>query len=115
MNEEISNITDGRVSPISSSLCLNWESVLSSQKGYYLRKVRQVFSAVLSTFAPNQDDQVFDLLLRSSGYDIGKKVHDAKENVASNKISILLKAYVLRQSVRFFRMIEKPRKGDLGS
>ena len=44
LNEAISRITEGRVSPIASSLCSNWESTSSSQKCYYLRKVHQVFS-----------------------------------------------------------------------
>ena len=54
LNEAISHITDGIVSPIASSHCSNWESTSSSQKSYHLRKVRQVFSAVLSTIAPDQ-------------------------------------------------------------
>ena len=70
LNEAISHITEGRVSPIASSLCSNWDSTSSSQKCYYLRKVCQVFSAVLSTIAPDQEDEVFEALLRSSGYDI---------------------------------------------
>ena len=62
----------------------NWESTSSSQKCYYLRKVRQVFSAVLSTIAPDQEDEVFEALLSSSGYDIQEKTrHDVKENAFS--------------------------------
>ena len=41
LNEAFSDITDGRVSPMLSSLSSNWESLSSSQKAYYLRKVRQ--------------------------------------------------------------------------
>ena len=52
LNEAISRITEGRVSPIASSLCSNWES---------------------STIAPDQEDEVFEALLRSSGYDIKRK------------------------------------------
>ena len=94
LNEAISRITEGRVSPIASSLCSNWESTSSSQKCYYLRKVRQVFSAVLSTIAPDQEDEVFEALLSSSGYDIQEKTRDdVKENAFSNEIPILLEAY----------------------
>ena len=92
LNEAISHITDGRFSPIASSLSSNWENTSSSQKSYYLRKVRQVFSAVLSTIAPDQEDQVFEALLRSSGYEIQEKTHDVKENVFSNEIPILLES-----------------------
>ena len=57
-------------------------------------KVRQVFSAVLSTIAPDQEDEVFEALLRSSGYDVQEKTRDdVKENASSNEIPILLEAY----------------------
>ena len=46
--------------------------------------MRQVFSAVLSTIAPDQEDEVFEALLRSSGYDIQEKTRDdVKENAFS--------------------------------
>ena len=93
LNEAISHITDGRVSPIASSLSSNWKSTSSSQKSYYLRKVRQVFSAILSTIAPDQEDQVLEALLRSSSHEIQEKTHDVKENVFSNEIPILLESY----------------------
>ena len=93
LNEAISHITDGRVSPIASSLSSNWKSTSSSQKSYYVRKVRQVFSAILSTIAPDQEDQVFEALLRSSSHEIQEKTHDVKENVFSNEIPILLESY----------------------
>jgi len=78
-NEAIANITDGRVSPIASNLSSSWENVSSSQKAYYLRKVRQVFSAVLSTIAPDQEDQVFDELKSSSVSIKNKKSTGVKE------------------------------------
>ena len=52
-----------------------------------------MFSAVLSTIAPDQEDQVFEALLRSLGHEIQEKKQDVKENVFSNKIPILLESY----------------------
>lgn len=61
--------------------------------------MRQVFSAVLSTIAPDQEDEVFEALLRSSGYDIQEKTcDDVKENALSNEIPILLEAYTQSES-----------------
>jgi len=40
LNEANANITDGRVSPIASTLSSSWQNVSSSQKAYYLRKVK---------------------------------------------------------------------------
>ena len=73
-------MTDGRVSPIASTHCSSWENVSSSQKAYYLCKVRHVFSAVLSTIAPDQEDQVFDALremIPGCAYQIGQARHQA--------------------------------------
>ena len=100
LNEAFSDITDGRVSPISSSLSSNWESLSSSQKAYYLRKVRQFFTAVLSTIAPDQDDTVFDALLHSSGPNVTDvKTREEKEKVASKELSILLEVYSQSESL----------------
>ena len=99
LNEAFSDITDGRVSPISSSLSSNWESLSSSQKAYYFRKVRQFFTAVLSTIAPDQEDTVFDALLHSSGPNVTDvKTREEKEKVASQELSILLEVYSQSES-----------------
>lgn len=37
LNEALAHISDGRVSPIASTLNSNWESISSTQKAYYLR------------------------------------------------------------------------------
>ena len=90
LNEAISHITDGIISPIASSHCSNWESTSSSQKSHHLRKVRQVFSAVLSTIAPDQVYLKLWYVLRAMKFE--KKTHDVEENVFSNEIPILLES-----------------------
>ena len=90
LNEAISHITDGIVSPIALSHCSNWESTSSSQKSYHLRKVRQVFSAVLSTIAPDQVYLKLCYVLRAMKFE--KKTHDVEEDVFSNEIPILLES-----------------------
>ena len=90
LNEAISHITDGRVSPIAPSLSSNWQSTSSSQKSYYLRKVRQVFSAVLSTVAPDQEDQVFEAVLRSSGHEIQEKPTMLRKMFSATKLQFCL-------------------------
>ena len=90
LNEAISHITDGIISPIASSHCSNWESTSSSQKSHHLRKVRQVFSAVLSTIAPDQVYLKLWYVLRAMKFE--EKTHDVEENVFSNEIPILLES-----------------------
>lgn len=46
LNEAITNITDGKVSPIVSTLNSQWEDISRTQKAYYLRKVHQIFRTV---------------------------------------------------------------------
>ncbi|KAL9966751.1 hypothetical protein ACROYT_G024870 [Oculina patagonica] len=92
LNEAVGNISDGRVSPIASTLNSNWESISSTQKAYYLRKVRQVLSAVLTTIAPDQEEKVFDALKYSSDRDENGKYDDRKE-VSKVELSILLGVY----------------------
>ena len=49
LNETLAHISDGRLSPIASTLNSNWESISSAQKACYLRKVGQVLTEVLTT------------------------------------------------------------------
>ena len=64
-----------------------------------MRKVRQFFTAVLSTIAPDQEDTVFDALLHSSGPNVTDvKTREEKEKVASKELSILLEVYSQSES-----------------
>ncbi|KAL9956147.1 hypothetical protein ACROYT_G037586 [Oculina patagonica] len=59
LNEAVGNISDGRVSPIASTLNSNWESISSTQKPTICGKSSSS-SAVLTTIAPDQEEKVFD-------------------------------------------------------
>ena len=100
LNEAVEHISDGRVSPIASTLNSNWESVSSTQKAYYLRKLRQVVTAVLTTIAPDQEEKLFDALIekRSSGTIFDKtggedSKNDVKKEMNGDELSILLGVY----------------------
>ena len=98
LNEALAHISDGRVSPIASTLNSNWESISSTQKAYYLRKVGQVLTEVLTTIAPDQEEKVLEALRRSLDTALVKKGNESracavKEEVTTNQLSILLRVY----------------------
>ena len=53
LNEALAHISDGRVSPIASTLNSNWESISSIPRICYLQKVGQVLTEVSTTIAPD--------------------------------------------------------------
>ena len=98
LNEALAHISDGRVSPIASTLNSNWESISSTQKAYYLRKVGQVLTEVLTTITPEQEEKVLEALRRSLDPTLAKKGNESgacavKEEVTANQLSILLGVY----------------------
>lgn len=112
LNEALAHISDGRVSPIASTLNSNWESISSTQKAYYLRKVGQVLTAVLATIAPDQEEKVLEALRRSSDITLDKKGDKSgecgvKEEVTKDQLSILLEVYHEAESrqTRFYQCL----------
>lgn len=98
LNEAVAHMSDGRVSPIASTLNSSWESISSTQKSYYLRKVRQVLTAVLATVAPDQEQKVFEALMHSSDKILDKEDDENEENdvikeMTTDELSILLDVY----------------------
>ena len=98
LNEALAHISDGRVSLIASTLNLNWESISSTQKAYYLRKVGQVLTEVLTTVARDHEEKVLEALRCSLDTALVKKGNEnracaVKEDVTSNQLSILLRVY----------------------
>ena len=98
LNEALAHIFEGRVSPIASTLNSNWESISSTRKAYYLRKVGQVLTEVLTMIAPDQEEKVLEALRCSLGTALVKKGNESracavKEEVTTNQLSILLRVY----------------------
>ena len=50
---------------IAAILNLDWESISSTQKAYYLRKVGQVLTEELTVITLNQEEKVLEALRRS--------------------------------------------------
>ena len=93
LNEAIASISDGKVSPIESVLKSPWQNISRTQKSYYIRKVRQAFQAVLSTVAPEQENEVLKEVLKQC-VDAEPENDVDKDNIVDEKeLSILLTAF----------------------
>ena len=98
LNEALAHLSDGRVSPIALTLNSNWESISSTQKPYYLRKVGQVLTKVLTTIVLDQEEKVLEALRRSLDTTLVKKGNESracavKEEVTTDQLSMLLRVY----------------------
>ncbi|XP_015759339.1 PREDICTED: uncharacterized protein LOC107338616 isoform X3 [Acropora digitifera] len=64
LNETVSTLTDGRVSPLLSTLNTEWDDISSTQQKYYTRKAREIFAATLSVVSPGQEEALWESLRR---------------------------------------------------
>ena len=64
LNDTVSTLTDGRVSPLLSTLNTEWDDISSTQQKYYTRKTREIFAATLSVVSPGQEEALWESLRR---------------------------------------------------
>ena len=64
LNDTVSTLTDGRVSPLLSILNTGWDDISSTQQKYYTRKAREIFAATLSVVSPGQEEALLESLRR---------------------------------------------------
>ena len=67
INHAITQLTEGRYSPIASTLNTSWDDVLVTQQQYYQRKVREALQAVLSVVVPGQEERMRSCLREEQG------------------------------------------------
>ncbi|XP_019625004.1 PREDICTED: uncharacterized protein LOC109470483 [Branchiostoma belcheri] len=65
LNTAIDRITEGRVSPIRSSLNTPWEEVTERQKNYYLKKAREAVKTTMAVIAPGQEQDLWRSLVQA--------------------------------------------------
>ena len=64
LNDTVSTLTDGRGSPLLSTLNTEWNDISSTQQKYYTRKGREMFAATLSVVSPGQEEALWESLRR---------------------------------------------------
>ena len=60
LNHTVPQLTEGRYSPIASTLNTSWDNVSVTQQKYYQRKMKEVFQAALSIVVPGQEQQLWN-------------------------------------------------------
>ena len=62
LNKAFGSVTDGRISPVQSTLNAEWDDISTTQQKYYLRKAKQLFTATLSVISPGQEERLWESL-----------------------------------------------------
>jgi len=62
LNNALILLSDGRNSPVSSTLNTSWEDVSKTQQKYYIRKAKEVFQTALSVIVPGQEEQLWNCI-----------------------------------------------------
>ena len=57
LNNAVAKLTEGRYSPIASTLNTSWDDVSMTQQKYYQRKMKEVIQTALSVVVPGQKEQ----------------------------------------------------------
>lgn len=91
LNEAVYNISGGRYRPVHSTLNTDWNDISDTQQRYYIRKVKETFSASLSVIAPGQEGLVWRALQGEPLlHDTSKRKHF---DSSSGIVEVLIKAY----------------------
>ena len=59
LNNIVAKLTEGRYSPIASTLNTSWDDVSMTQQKYYQRKMKEVIQTALSVVVPGQEEQMW--------------------------------------------------------
>ena len=94
LNDSLNNLTDGRVSPLQSTLNTEWDDISVTQQKYYARKARETIAATLSAISPGQEEELWqsirrEPLLQSEDKGSRRKYFD----INSELIDSLIKAH----------------------
>ena len=107
LNDTVSTLTDGRVSPFLSTLNTEWDDISSTQQKYYTRKARELFSATFSVVSPGQEQALWESLCREPMLKNEGTVAKKRKyfDVKSDLIDALIEAHNQAQSWQTKRQI----------
>lgn len=107
LNDTVSTLTDGRVSPLLSTLNTEWDDISSTQQKYYTRKAREIFAATLSVVSPGQEEALWESLRREPMLENEGTVAKKRKyfDVKSDLIDALIEAHNQAQSWQTKRQI----------
>lgn len=94
LNKTFESVTDGRTSPVQSTLNTEWDNISTTQQKYYLRRTKELqMTATLSVISSGQEERLWGSLrgehLRKENLESKQKHFDLK----SDLIDALVKAH----------------------
>ena len=107
LNNTVSSLSGGRISPILSTLNTSWDDMSKTKQKYYLRKAKDSICTGLSVLSPGQEEELWSslrrekLLNKDSAVGTGRRSFDPK----SGLIDVLIKSYNQAESWQTKRQI----------
>ena len=106
LNSAFSTLSDGRVSPLQSTLNTEWDDVSGTQQKYYLRKAKELIQSTLTVISPGQEDQIWRSLRQEPHLVLSKDSTKPKQfDIESDLMDALVKAHNEAQSWQTKRQI----------
>ena len=65
----MTTLSNGRVSPILSTLNTSWDDISPTQQRYYLRKTKEVIQTAISVVSPGQEKELWNSIRKESLFD----------------------------------------------
>ena len=108
LNDSMNNLTDGRLSPLQSTLDTEWDDISATLQKCYTRKARETIAATLSVISPGQEEELWQSILREPLLQSGDHNEGSKRkyfDINSDLIDSLIKAHNEAESWQTKRQI----------
>ena len=107
LNDAISGLSGGRVSPVVSTLNTSWDDISGTQQKYYLRKAKETFHAVLSVLSPGQEEELWTSVRQKKSVKTSSTSATRRRSFdpSSGQIDVLIKSYSQAESWQTKRQI----------
>ena len=107
LNNAVSGLSGGRVSPILSTLNTSWDDISTTQQKYYLRKAKETFNAVLTVLSPGQEEELWTAVRQKRSVKTSSAGAPRRRSFdpSSGLIDVLIKSYNQAESWQTKRQI----------
>ncbi|XP_078348424.1 uncharacterized protein LOC144633421 [Oculina patagonica] len=107
LNNAVSGLSGGRVSPILSTLNTSWDDISTTQQKYYLRKAKETFNEVLTVLSPGQEEELWTAVRQKRSVTTSSAGATRRRSFdpSSGLIDVLIKSYNQAESWQTKRQI----------
>ncbi|XP_073242488.1 acetylcholinesterase-like [Porites lutea] len=94
LNNAVAKLTEGRYSPIASTLNTSWDDVSVTQQKYYQRKMKEVIQAALSVVVPGQEEHMWNCLREETEIaDVSEQPPAKRKRIDTGLVQTLISAH----------------------